>query len=50
MIRRIWDITLTVADLSRAVDFYQGTLGLPLKYRFVLSCKHKLREVKIQYG
>jgi len=34
MIRRIWDITLTVADLSRAVDFYQDILGLPLKYRF----------------
>ena len=34
MIRRVWDITLTVAGLSRAVDFYQDTLGLPLKYRF----------------
>ncbi|RLE28358.1 bleomycin resistance protein [Candidatus Acetothermia bacterium] len=34
MIRRIWDVTLTVADLSRAVAFYRDVLGLPLKYRF----------------
>ncbi|MBC7098358.1 VOC family protein [Candidatus Bipolaricaulota bacterium] len=34
MIRRIWDVTLTVADLARAVAFYRDLLGLPLKYRF----------------
>jgi lactoylglutathione lyase len=34
MIRRIWDVTLTVRDLGRAVHFYQEILGLPLKYRF----------------
>lgn len=34
MIRRIWDVTLTVRGLGRAVHFYQEILGLPLKYRF----------------
>jgi len=34
MVRRIWDVTLTVRDLGRAVHFYQEILGLPLKYRF----------------
>lgn len=34
MIRRIWDITLTVADLNRAVEFYGGVLGFQMKYRF----------------
>lgn len=35
MIRRMWDVTLTVVDLPRAVAFYRDILGLPLKYRFV---------------
>jgi catechol 2,3-dioxygenase-like lactoylglutathione lyase family enzyme len=30
----VWDITFTVADLHRAVDFYQDALGLQLKYQF----------------
>jgi lactoylglutathione lyase len=34
MIRRIWDVTLTVTDLSQAVAFYRDLLGLPLKYQF----------------
>jgi len=34
MIRRIWDITLTVADLKKAVDFYENTLNLQKKYAF----------------
>lgn len=34
MIRRIWDITLSVADLNRAVEFYGQVLGLQMKYRF----------------
>jgi catechol 2,3-dioxygenase-like lactoylglutathione lyase family enzyme len=34
MIKRIWDITLTVSDLKRAVDFYQKVLGLTKKYEF----------------
>ncbi|HEC62805.1 MAG TPA: hypothetical protein ENI38_00210 [Candidatus Acetothermia bacterium] len=34
MIRRVWDVTLTVADLSRAVAFYRDILDLPLKYQF----------------
>jgi len=34
MIRRIWDITLTVKDLKRAVDFYENILGLQKKYEF----------------
>ena len=34
MVRRIWDVTLTVRDLGRAVHFYQEILGLPLKYKF----------------
>ena len=28
LIKRIWDITLTVRDLKRAVDFYENVLGL----------------------
>lgn len=28
MIERIWDITLTVRDLKRAVYFYEKVLGL----------------------
>ncbi len=34
MIRRIWDITFTVSDLNRAVEFYGKVLGLQEKYRF----------------
>jgi lactoylglutathione lyase len=34
MIRRIWDITLTVKDLKRAVEFYENVLGLQKKYEF----------------
>lgn len=34
MIKRIWDVTLTVRDLERAVRFYEGTLGLLKKYQF----------------
>jgi predicted enzyme related to lactoylglutathione lyase len=34
MLARIWDITLTVTDLERAVAFYEKTLGLSRKYYF----------------
>ncbi len=34
MTRRIWDVTLTVTDLSQAVAFYRDLLGLALKYQF----------------
>ncbi len=34
MIKRLWDITLTVRDLKRAVDFYGRVLGLQKKYEF----------------
>jgi catechol 2,3-dioxygenase-like lactoylglutathione lyase family enzyme len=34
MIRRIWDVTLTVSDLRRAMDFYGGVLGLSKKYEY----------------
>lgn len=34
MIKQIRDVTLTVADLERAVRFYEGTLGLMKKYQF----------------
>jgi lactoylglutathione lyase len=34
MITSIWDITLTVSDLGRAVRFYEATLGLQKKYQF----------------
>jgi len=34
MIKRIWDITLTVKDLKKAVDFYENILGLQKKYEF----------------
>jgi len=34
MILRVWDITLTVSDLDRAVEFYEKTLELPKKYQF----------------
>ncbi len=34
MIRRIWDVTLTVRDLKKAVDFYENVLELQKKYEF----------------
>ena len=34
MIKRIWDITLTVSDIKNAVDFYENVLGLQKKYEF----------------
>lgn len=34
MIKRIWDVTLTVSDLKRAVSFYENILGLQKKYEF----------------
>jgi predicted enzyme related to lactoylglutathione lyase len=34
MIKRIWDVTLTVKDLQKAVDFYEKVLGLSKKYQF----------------
>jgi len=34
MIKRLWDVTLTVRDLKRAVDFYERVLGLQKKYEF----------------
>lgn len=34
MITHIWSITLTVSDLSQAVEFYENILGLSKKYQF----------------
>jgi len=34
MIKRIWDITLTVKNLKKAIDFYENVLGLQKKYEF----------------
>jgi predicted enzyme related to lactoylglutathione lyase len=34
MLLRIWDITFTVANLERAVSFYENILGLSKKYYF----------------
>jgi len=34
MISRIWAVTLTVADLQRAVAFYEDVLGLKKKYQY----------------
>jgi len=34
MIKRIWDITLTVTDLKKAVDFYENVLGFQKKYQY----------------
>ncbi len=34
MIKRIWDITLTVADLRKAADFYENVLGFQKKYEY----------------
>lgn len=34
MIRRVWDVTLTVKDLKKSVEFYESVLGLKKKYEF----------------
>jgi catechol 2,3-dioxygenase-like lactoylglutathione lyase family enzyme len=34
MILRMWDVTFTVSDLERSVDFYEHVLGLPKKYQY----------------
>jgi catechol 2,3-dioxygenase-like lactoylglutathione lyase family enzyme len=34
MLRRIWDVTLSVSDLNRAIQFYNETLSLQKKYQF----------------
>lgn len=34
MIKRVWDVTFTVSDLGRAVQFYESVLGLQKKYQF----------------
>ncbi len=34
MLLRIWDVTLPVSDLGKAVVFYEKVLELPLKYHF----------------
>lgn len=34
MIRRVWDVTLTVSDLKTSIDFYENILGLQKKYQF----------------
>lgn len=34
MIKRIWDLTLTVKDLKKSIEFYQDVLGLTKKYEF----------------
>ena len=34
MIRRLWDVTLSVTDLGRAAEFYGEVLGLQKKYTF----------------
>jgi catechol 2,3-dioxygenase-like lactoylglutathione lyase family enzyme len=34
MIKRIWDITFTVADLKESIVFYESILGLQKKYKF----------------
>lgn len=34
MILWVWDVTFTVSDLERVVDFYENVLGLPKKYQF----------------
>ncbi|MCD6127598.1 MAG: VOC family protein [Methanomicrobia archaeon] len=42
MIRRIWDITLTVKDLKKAVEFYEDVLGLQKKYQFKDFIQHRI--------
>jgi catechol 2,3-dioxygenase-like lactoylglutathione lyase family enzyme len=34
VLKRIWDVTLTVSDLKAAVHFYERILGLQKKYEF----------------
>jgi predicted enzyme related to lactoylglutathione lyase len=34
MLLRVWDITFTVSDLERGVDFYERVLELPKKYQY----------------
>jgi len=34
MIRKIWDVTLSVRNLKKSVDFYENVLGLQKKYEF----------------
>jgi len=34
VIKRIWDVTLAVSDLGKAVDFYENVLGLTVKFQF----------------
>jgi len=34
MLLRIWDVTFTVTDLERAVNFHTNVLGLHEKYQF----------------
>ena len=34
MLLRVWDVTFIVADLRRAVAFYENVLCLPKKYEF----------------
>ena len=34
MLVRVWDVTLRVSDLERAVDFFENILGLSKKYHY----------------
>ena len=34
MLLRVWDVTFTVSNLERAVDFYEHILKLPKKYQY----------------
>ncbi|MBN1452895.1 MAG: VOC family protein [Anaerolineales bacterium] len=34
MLQRIWDVTFTVSNLEKAVEFYENVLGLSKKYHF----------------
>ena len=31
---RVWDVTFTVSDLRRSIDYYENVLGLAKKYEF----------------
>ena len=37
MLKRLWDITLTVKDLKKAVEFYENVLGLQKKYHVAID-------------